>query len=261
MRYVGGKGKIAKDLVAAIAAHTELRARVYEPFMGGGAVTASLAGLFSEISASDGHEDIAMMWGAVLDGWVPPAIEYDQYQELRYSGEPSALRGFAGSGCSFGGRWFEGFARGGVKANGEPRNHQEESVRAVLRDAQQMQRATVSVTHALYEQIELPDHPVVIYCDPPYAASTKDYKVGGFASNKFWQVAASWAAAGHHVFVSEYEAPAGWTCIWSKEKRQSLVVGSGVRELRVERLFVYGDGYSSVDASTPPALFELEPTA
>lgn len=239
MRYVGGKGKIAKSLAEVIRDNTDATT-ICEPFMGGGAMTAALAPLFDEVLAGDAHEDIVLMWQAVLDGWVPPAVTYERYQELRYSDEPSAERGFAGSGGSFGGRWFAGFARGGQNADGTPRNHQEESVRAVIRDRDNMKRGRVSVYHKPYQSWDLDcDEPVAIYCDPPYAVSSKSKQYAvDFDSAEFW----AWAekqSQKHDVFVSEYEAPEGWVPIWEKAKRQSLVIGSGNREMRVERLFKF----------------------
>ncbi|QYM76913.1 DNA adenine methylase [Leucobacter luti] len=239
MRYVGGKGRIAKVVAETIRART-LAETIYEPFLGGGAMTAALAPHFDEVLAGDGHEDIALMWQAVLSGWVPPAVTYERYQELRYATEPSAERGFAGAGGSFGGRWFEGFARGGFNANGEPRNHQAESVRAVLRDRDNMMRGRVHVFHKDYRAWPLDcGEPSAIYCDPPYAASAraKRYAVG-FDSAEFWEWAETQSES-HDVFVSEYEAPPRWGAVWEGTKRQSLVIGSGTREMRTERLFIF----------------------
>lgn len=238
MRYVGGKGRIANKIADAIRSNTQ-HGTIYEPFMGGGAMTAALAPRFDEVIAGDAHEDIALMWAEVLGGWEPPVVTYDEYQRLRYSDDPSALRGFAGSGCSFGGRWFEGFARGGVGSDGAPRNHQAESVRAVLRDRDRMLSGSVSVFHKDYRAWAWDCvQPAAIYCDPPYSVSldSKRYKENTFDPVEFWGWADQMAEI-HDVFVSEYEAPDGWVPIWEGAKRQSLVVGSGNRDVRVERLF------------------------
>lgn len=239
MRYVGGKGKIAKNIAREIAVHTQHRT-IYEPFMGGGAMTAALAPQFDEVIAGDAHEDIALMWRAVLDGWEPYPVDYEEYQQLRYSDTPSPIRGFAGAGCSFGGRWFGGFARGGTNADGTPRNHQAESARAVLRDRDKMLAGNVSVFHKGYQAWPWDCiQPSAIYCDPPYSRSlgAKLYQENNFDTAEFWD----WAndmSENHDVFVSEYEAPDGWVPIWEATKRQSLVIGSGDRGMRTERLYV-----------------------
>lgn len=238
MRYVGGKGKIARQLADVIAASTDAET-VYEPFMGGGAMTAELAGRFTEVIAGDAMEDIAMMWQQVIAGWDPHPVTESEYRDLRASAEASAIRGFAGSGCSFGGKWFGGFARGGFNADGTPRNHQAESVRAVGRVAAKLRAGNVHVFHKTFLAWPLDcGLRAAIYCDPPYASSGSGGQYAPeFSSAEFW----AWAdlmSHRHDVFVSEYEAPPGWVSIWEGRKRQSLVIGSGVRDVRVERLWV-----------------------
>lgn len=236
MRYVGGKSKIAGQIASVILSRTLNRDNYLEPFVGGGSVLAKIAPHFQRVRAGDAHEDLILMWDAVRGGWAPPAVTYERYQELRYSDTPSAERGFAGFGGSFGGRWFEGFARGGF--NGEtPRNHQAESARAVMRIAEAIKGRDVRFELRDYRSWGLGE-PHVIYCDPPYSGSLHDYKPGAFDSQEFWRHATQWVEAGHEVFVSEYSAPPGWVSVWSARKRQSLVVGSSERELRTEHLWV-----------------------
>lgn len=244
MRYVGGKSKIASRIAGAILGATDTRDLYLEPFVGGGSVLAKLAPHFKQSLAGDAHEDLILMWNEVQRGWEPPAVIRERYQELRYDSNPSAERGFAGFGGSFGGRWFEGFARGGYNADGTARNHQAESVRAVTRIRDAIAGSAVSFQWRDYRTWPTEDAPVhVIYCDPPYAGSLHDYKSGAFSTEEFWDHAQHWAEGGHHVFVSEYKAPDGWVSIWEGAKRQSLVVGSSPRDMRTERLFVYGTPY------------------
>lgn len=239
MRYVGGKSKIAGRIATAILENSTSSGLYIEPFVGGGSVLAKLAPYFDRTIAADAHEDLILMWQAVQMGWIPPAVTYERYQELRYSGEASAERGFAGFGGSFGGRWFEGFARGGF--NGDtPRNHQAESSRAVMKINSAISGSQVAFIHSDYRNLPIGNEPAVIYCDPPYAGSLHDYNPGAFDTEQFWSHAKDWTAQGHEVFVSEYVAPPGWTSIWSAPKRQSLVVGSSEREIRTEHLWVLG---------------------
>lgn len=233
MRYVGGKGRIARAIVDIIAEREPAARIAVEPFMGGGAITAELAQRFDEVAASDAHLDIALLWQAVAEGWHPPsAVSESDYRALR-NAEPSALRGFVGSGGSFGGKWFGGYARGGF--NGEtPRNHQGESARAVERIGGHIRSGRVTVTHGDYREARIPDG-AVVYCDPPYFG-TQGYESGAFDHVEFW----SWAELVSDraaVYVSEYRAPSWWSCIWSKEKRQSVTLPEQGRELRIERLF------------------------
>lgn len=238
---MGGKGRIAKALSAVILDATTDRGRYVEPFIGGGAMAAKMGQHFSAAVYSDIHPDLVLMWEAALAGWGPPTdVSYEMYQELRYTSEPSALRGFVGFGGSFGGRWFEGYARGGFNANGTPRNHQAESSRAVLKDVATM-RAKTSTDILCRDALTITAAPGdVIYCDPPYA-DTKNYsRLDALDHRKFWEVAESWVESGASVFVSEYAAPDGWECAWEQPLRSSVRVGSEERHIATERLFTRG---------------------
>lgn len=234
MRYVGGKSRIARAIVDVIVERSPAATIAVEPFMGGGAVTAELAKRFELVLASDAHLDLMLMWRAVLNGWTPPELVTEtEYAELR-NASPSALRGLAGFGGSFGGKWFAGYARGGKTSAGDARNHQGESARAVARIGRIMRGGHVATMHADYSSTPIIPGSV-IYCDPPYA-STQGYATGGFDSVEFW----AWAEIASDVadvYVSEYAAPSWWTCVWQAEKRQSITLPSQGREVRTERLF------------------------
>jgi DNA adenine methylase len=111
MQYMGGKSRIAKPIAAAILEATSARCSYVEPFMGAGSVAAQLVPQFKRAYLSDASEDLIALWSAVQRGWEPPVeVTSAEYASLREAA-PSALRGFAGYGCSFGGKWFGGYAR------------------------------------------------------------------------------------------------------------------------------------------------------
>lgn len=231
MRYVGGKGRIAAGIADAVRARTDARI-VYEPFIGGGGITPALLTRFERVIAADSHLDMVLMWRAVAEGWVPPdVVTEEEYARARHE-PPSALRGFIGSGGSFGGKWFAGYARGGRNTSGEPRNHQGESARSIMRVAPLMRGMTVE--HRDYRETPLVDG-TAIYCDPPYAA-TLGYR-DEFDTEAFWAWAEE-AASVADVFVSEYAAPEGWVPVWEAQKRQSVTRPDQGREHRTERLFI-----------------------
>ena len=106
---MGGKSRISKELSEVILSHTDKRDVYIEPFVGGGAMAEKMSAHFAKVILNDLHEDLMLMWDAVLNkGWIPPTeVSFEEYQELR-NAEPSALRGFVGFSCSFGGKWFGG---------------------------------------------------------------------------------------------------------------------------------------------------------
>ncbi len=71
------------------------------------------------------------------------------------------------------------------------------------------------------------------YCDPPYAGTT-GYKTK-FDSGSFWEWAEKSAKVAD-VYVSEYNAPQGWECIWEKETG-SLAGKASVGKRATEKLF------------------------
>ena len=240
MRYLGGKGRIAKKLAHAILSHTSRRESYWEPFVGGGGMASQMGQHFDIAYYSDIHKDLILMWEAVLmEGWEPPSVvSYEQYQELRYSKEPSAVRGFVGFGGSFGGRWFEGYARGGYNSDGSPRNHMAESSRAVIKGSKTMRARTATHVFQADALTITPTPGAVVYCDPPYGGTKNYSQVDQLDYRRFWETAEEWATLGADVFVSEYSAPSGWTCIWEQSLRSNVRVGSSDRHTAVERLFI-----------------------
>ncbi|MBV5283409.1 MAG: DNA adenine methylase [Paludibacter sp.] len=62
-----------------------------------------------------------------------------------------------------------------------------------------------------YDTLNIPNNSV-IYCDPPYANTTK-YSKEGFDSVAFWQWCREKSLESHKVYVSEYNAPDDFVCI------------------------------------------------
>ena len=230
MRYLGGKSRIAKRLVAQMPDDVGC---VYEPFCGGGAVTVALAQKYGAVQASDVHEDLIHMWRSLQEGWEPPTeVSEDDYQHWRYTEpttqEEAALKAFIGYGCSFGGKWFGGFARS------VGRDHSQESRRNVLKQAQHL--SNVTFVSGYYDTLVKAKPGDLVYCDPPYEGTTK-YK-DDFDHERFWGWANRLADSGVLVYVSEYNAPDGWTEVWRKEQKLQVKRNDGSsRETRVERLF------------------------
>lgn len=235
MRYVGGKYKIVKPLSEALLANTDFRKYYLEPFVGGGSVFSSLAPHFAYAEAGDLHPDLVLMWNALLfEGWEPPTDVSEEVYAALKTAPPSADRGFIGMGGSFGGKWFGGYARG-KKSDGTPRNYQAEAARAMLRIKDNLSRTTVGIFRNWSYDQWTPLRGTVVYCDPPYT-NTQGYSTGGFDSSTFWHRMEEWSEAGCKVFVSEYEAPDHWDCLWETQKNVSL--GGGSNSFKsTERLF------------------------
>jgi len=173
--------------------------------------------------ASDLHPDLILLLKAVQAGWEPPGeLSEERYGELKKE-EPSALRGFAGFSCSFGGKFFGGYARNGS------RNYADVGRRNLLRLCPLIQD-TCFVAQSYTETTESG----VTYCDPPYASMT-GYSVGPFDSTAFWQWCRDRMGV---VLVSEYGAPEDFELLWSRDVKTDMRTKINGREKRVEKLFL-----------------------
>lgn len=229
MQYLGGKTRQSTHIVPIILREGDGCRRYIEPFMGSGAIFHKVAPHFSVSIASDTQEDLILMWKAARDGWVPPAeMSREQYTELR-NAKPSALRGFAAFGLSFGGKWFAGYA---TNARGD--DYCRAAQRNVIKRSAAMSRATIQ--RADYRDYR-PGPFDLVYCDPPYAGTTSYGGVGDFDTAEFWNTALSWSHAGATVLVSEYGAPNWAECIWEREATVSLKKDNNAAKA-VERLYL-----------------------
>lgn len=235
MRYVGGKQRIAKRIAEVILSGSPDADTYVEPFVGGGAVGAVLGSRFDHAAYSDSQEDLILMWDALNRGeYFPEAITREEWEDLR-GGPPSPLRGLAGFGGSFSGKWFSGYAKGGFQSDGTPRNHYGESLRRARKDIVGMRgRISTSFTCQSYSNI-VGAPGTVIYADPPYEG-TYNYGVS-FDHREFWATAGRWSFEGSDVYVSEYAAPEWAEVVLEAEIRVSSKTTAQGRNLVTERLF------------------------
>lgn len=224
MKYFGGKARIGKQIASVI---NEMGAESYhEPFCGlfsvGRHITAQ------KRSGADTHRDLVLLLQAVQNGWTgPDCVSEEEYQVLKKA-EPSALRGFVGFGCSFGGKFFGGYAR-----DDTDRNYALNAQRSLKKLAPQI----VDVSFYQQDYLEYKGGAQVIYCDPPYRGTT-GFTQGEFDSKEFWDwvLDISKDAA---VFVSEYNAPDGFGVVWQKSVNTDMN-GKAGKLKRVENLFRKG---------------------
>jgi len=232
MLYLGGKGRLGKPLTTAILTATEKRSTYVEPFLGGANLFKCIAPHFRTIHVGDVHEDLMLMWSAAANGWKPPSVVSEEEYPAQRRAAPSPLRGFVGFGCSFGGKWWGGYARSRCNGDDYYARHASNSVIEIAKlmpphVAGTMRRCSYEAwTPIISERC-------VVYADPPYAKTT-GYK-GCFDHGEFWRTMNHWVDIGATVFVSEYTAPAGWESVWTKEQRRKVSGGTG--DMTREHLF------------------------
>lgn len=233
MKYMGSKARFAKEILPVMLKDRKPGQWYVEPFAGG-------MNMICEVQesriANDIHFYLIEMWKQLARGWVPQKITREKYNEVRVNqGEyPAWFVGWVGFNCSYSGKWFGGFAGDTKTKIGTVRDYQAEAINNVMRQVAKMK--SVIFQNRPYYELALPLNSLV-YCDPPYRATTK--YAGNFDHDLFWQWARNISKQGHRVFVSEYSAPADFECIWQKEAKSSLSANGkvGGSKLSVEKLF------------------------
>jgi DNA adenine methylase len=227
MQYFGGKARIAKEIVKVLNEYRRENQLFIEPFCGGLNITCLMDG---DIIANDLNFDLIQMYKAIKEGWTPPdTITEEDYIDAKNGNVSSRLKAFIGVGCSYSGKWFGGYARG---AKG--RNYAKNAKNSLAKKFKTIK--DVEFINESYNNIICIN--ALIYCDPPYNNTTK-YKFGDFDTNAFWQWCRDMTNKGNTVIVSEYNAPADFKCIWSKETKTDIRTKANGKETRVEKLFLY----------------------
>jgi len=225
MLYSGSKSKIAKHLLPIILSGRKDRWYV-EPFCGGANMIDKVDG---KRLGSDSNVYLISLLKAVQRGWKPPeALTKEDYYRIKRNKEKydSSVVCFAAVPCSFGAKWWGGYAR-----NNSGKNYALAASRNIQKQAPFI-RDVVFVNRE-YDKLDFPKNSIV-YCDPPYK-NTAGYGVK-FDHNIFWEWCRDVARQGHSVFVSETEAPEDFCVLW--EKSVSVRMNKNdTSALRVERLF------------------------
>ena len=185
---------------------------------------------------ADSNEYNICLFKGIQEGFIPPNfISEDEYKKAQANRDVTPLTAFIGYGCSYAGKWFGGYARGN-DVKGSPRNYCLESKNNILKQAIGLKG--IEFKHSSYDELEIPSNSI-IYCDPPYEGTTK-YK-DTFDYVKFWEWCREKSKEGHQVFISEYNAPTDFECIWEMKVNSSLTKDTGSKKA-TEKLFKYKGG-------------------
>jgi DNA adenine methylase len=244
MKYMGSKARFTKEILPIILKERKPEQWYIEPFAGGMNAICEVQG---NRIANDIHYPLIQMWRELVDGWMPKKITKEEYIEVRtnQSKYPAYFVGWVGFNCSYSGKWFGGFAddyfdKGkNYKINGERnvlRNYQMEAINAIQKQVKKMKGVILQNKH--YFELELPPNSI-IYCDPPYQYTTK--YANDFDHTIFWNWVRNISKQGHTVFVSEYNAPNDFKCVWEKNTTSQLAINNKIGKSKVatERLFLY----------------------
>lgn len=163
MRYMGSKGRHAKEIVPILMRDHKNSSWYVEPFVGGG-------NIFSEVPTdykwgNDTAKYAVALLKALSEGWQPPTnLSEQEYYEIKEDlhGYGPELVGFAAYCCSYAGKFWGGYARGNT-AKGVPRNFAAEQARGLIKQAKGLRGAKFTV--GSYLSMDIPNEST-IYCDP-----------------------------------------------------------------------------------------------
>ena len=233
---MGSKARIAKYIAPIINQYiTDNNITTYvEPFVGG-------ANMIEHVKCEnkyglDSNKYLISFLKAIQSGWNPLkeiTMTKDFYNEVKNNQDKYAphIVALVGLCATYNAKWFGGYAGIVHTKIGTERNYYNEAVRNAL----SQKESIVDVKFACGDYSTIGDKlsNALLYCDPPYADTTK-YK-DDFDHDIFW----NWIrdrARNNIVLVSEYSAPEDIKCIWSKELTTTLDKNS--RQHAVEKLFL-----------------------
>ena len=228
MVYMGSKNRIAKELIPIITKDLKPNQWYVEPFVGG-------ANMIDKIEhpyklGADNNKYLIALLEAVQNGQeLPEHITKDEYIAVKTNRDnyPDWYVGFVGFVSSFRAKFFGGYSGYYTTKTGIQRNYIKERINNILKQ----NLDGIKLVCSSYDALDIPANSI-IYCDPPYNGTTK-YK-DSFDSDAFWQWCRDKAKEGHTVYVSEYNAPEDFKCIWEKQINSNL---GGTSKTATEKLF------------------------
>ena len=234
MRYLGGKQRISKELSCFLNSQLKENQSFVDLFCGSCNIVSKIDNNRLRI-ANDKHYYLIEMWKALQNGWeMPDIVTEEDYKYIKeHKDENPPLAGFVGFGCSYAGRWFEGYARSGE------RNFCLNAKNSNLKILLKIQ--DVIFYNEDYKDVDIPIDSLV-YCDIPYKDS-KPYskkEVGIFNYNEFYQ----WVRDNsdkYDIYISEYKhnVPEDFEIVWEKKSKKDLKNKNNEQEPTIEVLMKY----------------------
>ena len=233
MKYMGSKRRIAKHILPIMVGVAQERGvtKWVEPFVGGGNMIDKVPPSFERIGYDlNDHAIMAMIDIRDRAADLPDSVTEQEYNDMK--GLPAAsVTSWVRFVTSFGGKLDAGYAR---EKGSDDSTFCGYGKRNALKQRPLLQG--VQFTHGCYQGLDVSN--ALIYCDPPYA-NAAGYKTGDFNHDEFFDWCRAQAAKGNVVFVSEYNAPNDFVCLWQGEIKTNFASSrTAATHNAVERLFM-----------------------
>ena len=250
MRYLGSKRRFARQLVPILMEHVKHGTTFVDAFCGGCNILSAMP--CANKVGIDINKYMVSFWTDAISEYtegIPFTCMSSCYSESVYrdvkrsyaDGDgryKDSFIGFVATAGSWGGGWFKGYPHYNPNKN---EDHIKEAYNGVVKQlASWLHLSSTRILNMSYDEFDYPEGSV-IYCDPPYRGTEGYEKDVLFDHDKFWEWVRMMSKRGHHVYVSEYDAPSDFVTVWSAQKKDGLADYSGKKQkVKTEKLFVYG---------------------
>lgn len=237
MKYMGSKNRIANEIIPIMLKERKENQWFVDMFCGGCHIIQNIDG---KRIANDNNKYLIAMWKGLLENRErPKTISKELYSKARTEYNKGTniefddfLIGWIGWMASYNGRFFDG-GYSGHDVGKTHRNYIDEQIRNT--ESQINDLKGVKFFSKDYKDFEFKES-CLIYCDIPYK-DTKQYATSkDFNHDIFFKWCREMSIQGHTVFVSEYQAPNDFECVWAKEITNSMNQTKTYKP--IEKLFV-----------------------
>ena len=226
---MGSKARIAKHILPIMLAECEKKGITtwVEPLVGGANMIDKVPDTFERVGYDLNLHTIAALIG-IRDHVeeLPDNVSEDFYKSIKKT-EAHPINSWIRFECSFGAKLDNGYAR-----NAKLANYAQMGLNLALKQSPKIQN--VDFICDSYENLDFES--CLVYCDPPYQGTT-GYKTGAFDHDKFFEWCREQAKK-NVVFVSEYNAPDDFECVWQGEIKTNFASNrKSATHKAVEKLF------------------------
>ena len=245
MKYMGNKQRIADDILTVIFKNSRKTDIFVDLFCGSCSIIERVPDSYIKI-ANDKNKFLIEMFKSLVNGKeYSHTITKEAYSARRdlynlskkhmvLTDEDYAEIGWYGWMGSFNGRFFSGGYSGHdvLQKNGKTRDYIKEQINNTLKSIPKLKN--VNFTSDDYFNVDIPEGSIV-YCDIPYKDSKQYETSKNFDYEKFYE----WCRKNkskYQIFISEYNMPEDFKCIWQKEVTNSMNTTKTYKP--IEKLFI-----------------------
>lgn len=215
MKYMWSKNRIAKYLLPIILKDRKPNQWYVEPFVWGANMIDKVEG--NRIWSDFNEYLIEFLKWMQEDKEKTPYISKEKFEEIKnnISNFPKWLVWLSAFQLSFGSMWFWSYRRD----NQWKRDYAEETIRNI--EKQKPKIKWIDFKFCSYKNLEIPKESI-IYCDIPYKWTAKYKWVEEFNYEDFYNWCREKKKEGHTIFISEYNMPDDFKCVWQQELTNNL---------------------------------------